>query len=65
MTVQGQDFGRTANSEEAPFRFRPSRPFRYPDDFPWKGALHARAVPVIMFKPLADQKNALSGTKGE
>lgn len=65
MTVQGQDFGRTANSEEAPFRFRPSRPFRYPDDFPWKGALHARAVPVIMFKPLADQKNALSGAKGE
>ena len=65
MTVQGQDLGRTANSEEAPFRFRPSRPFRYPDDFPWKGALHARAVPVIMFKPLADQKPSLSGTKGE
>ncbi len=32
---------------ETPFRFRPSVPFRYPDDFPWKGALHARAVPVI------------------
>lgn len=65
MTVQGQDFGRTANSEEAPFRFRASRPFRYPDDFPWKGALHARAVPVITFKPLADQKPSLSGAKGE
>ena len=65
MTVQGQDFGRTANSEEAPFRFRPSRPFRYPDDFPWKGALHACVVPVIFLGPQAEPNVTFSGSIGE
>ena len=65
MTVQGQDFGRTASSEEAPFRFRPSRPFRYPDDFPWKGALHACVVPVIFLDPQAEPNVTFSGSIGE
>ena len=65
MTHPAPNFGQTLQGEEAALRFRPSRPFRYPDDFPWKGALHARAVPVIMFKASALPNTSLSQPIGK
>ena len=51
------DFGQTQASEDTDIRFRPSHPFRYPDDFPWKEALHAKVVPVIALEPSVVAKN--------
>ena len=65
MTHPATNFGQTLQGEEAALRFRPSRPFRYPDDFPWKEALHARAVPVITFKAPDLPNTSLSKPIGE
>ena len=46
--------------------FRPTRPFHMPEDFPWKDALQARAVPVLItgLVPAADAADKGSSLTG-